>query len=120
MESRNLDSRKNTADNQGSRNEVLGDISIEIGGRRNYYRRGYDTGQHGKSVLKSKEESENYRHAILEAEKGSTTLRLLHERQVGLEEEGYACQPQFNCLSIYSHECFTHHSHRYRLDPGGW
>jgi hypothetical protein len=47
-------------------------------------------------VLETQEKGENNGHSILQAEEWCLSLGLLHEWQIGLEEESYACQPKFN------------------------
>lgn len=47
-----------------------------------------DTSKHGECVLKSKEKGEEDRHTIVKTEEGCRTASLLHEWQIGLEQEG--------------------------------
>ena len=52
-------------------------------------------------MLKSKQQSQDYRHAVLEPKERSSLSRLLHKWNVGLEQEGY---PRISNL-IQSSQC---------------
>lgn len=90
MKPRNLDRRQDTTDDQRSRDQILGDLGVEVGAAGDDDGRSDDTSQHGECVLKSEEEREENGHAILETEEGSALLGFLHEWQVGPEEKCWA------------------------------
>ena len=87
MKAGDLDGRQYTAHNQRGRNKISLLIWSQVGCIGENDGRSDDTSQHSKRMLETKEKSQEYWHAIMEAKKGCCSTLLLHERKVGLEQE---------------------------------
>lgn len=106
MKASDLDHRQSSRDDQSSRNKILLLVGSQVrtSGAGHDNRRSNDTGQHGKSMLEPKQEGQNHRHLVIEAEEGARTTRTLHERQIRGKEEGIVVVAE---EAIASGECGT-------------
>jgi hypothetical protein len=93
MESRDLNGRQNTTDNQTGRDKILLVVVGQMGstGTTEDKRWSDDTCQHGQGMLKTEYKGEKYGHFVVEAKEWASKILAAHERDIGLEEETIVC-----------------------------